>query len=414
MRVTSILAVADSDSYLKWAAATLDRLVVVHRRDLVLLRTPVRPDDLQARAALAGTGWADAVVNDHSVLGLAALLRRARPDAVLVATTGPAAEVLIRMIATLPYRPVVVTGLPGMSIPATERALRFRSGSDVFVVHSRHEREAFTRVARSVGVRPAWAVNRLAFLDGDAGGEVQEPQALRRVVFAPQAKFPTTPAQRTQVLRSLAALARARPDLDVVVKLRAVAGQAQTHDEPYPYDTLWRATGDAAPVALVTGPLAEHLTPGTALVTISSTAMLEALARGLAGLVLADFGVGDDNLTTVYEGSGLIGTLRDLEEARFFSPTPDWLVENYLHPEPDQLSDVLAGLGALGPVRPGPPVGGRRAQARRYARLAFPAPRRARSRQLTASTARSLGVHREAGASRTTGPRRIGAAPPVA
>jgi hypothetical protein len=381
MRVRSILAVADSDSYLKWAAATLDRLVAVPRRELAVLRTPVRPAHQQVRAALAGTGWDGAVPDDHSVLGLVARLRRTRPDAVLVATTGPAAEVLIRMIATLPYRPVVVTGLPGMSIPATERALRFRSGSDVFVVHSRHERDAFTRLARSVGVHPTWAVNRLPFLDGDAGGHITQPQALRRVVFAPQAKFPATPAQRTQVLRSLAALARARPDLDVVVKLRAVAGQAQTHDEPYPYDTLWRATRDDAPVALVTGPLAGHLTPGTALVTISSTAMLEALARGLAGLVIADFGIGDENVTTVYAGSGLIGTLRDLEAARFFSPAPDWLARNYLHPEPDQLPDVLAGLGAMGPVRPGPPVGGRRAQARRYARLASPALGRARTRR---------------------------------
>jgi len=379
MSITSILAVADSDSYLKWAAATLDRLEDVGSRELVVLRTPVQPDDLQARAALAGTGWAGTVVDDHSLLGLTARLRRTRPDAILVATTGPAAEVLIRMISLLPYRPVVVTGLPGMSIPATERALQFRSGADVFVVHSRHERDAFALAARAAGVHPTWAVNRLAFLGGRAGVAVPaDVEPVRRVVFAPQAKFPATPEQRTQVLRSLAALARSRPDLDVVVKLRAVAGQAQTHDEPYPYDTLWSALRDDAPLTLVTGPLAEHLTPGTALVTISSTAMLEALAAGLRGIVLADFGVGDENLTTVYEGSGLLGTLRDVEAGRFFAPTAEWLVENYLHPEPDELPAVLDGLGALGPVQPGPPVGGRRAQARRYARLALRRSRLAR------------------------------------
>jgi hypothetical protein len=219
------------------------------------------------------------------------------------------------------------------------------------------------------------AVNRLAFLPSGADGPDDRPDdtvALTRVVFAPQAKFPTSPDERRAVLRSLAALARARPDLEVVVKLRAVAGQVQTHDEPYPYDELWRGLRDDAPVTLVTGPLAAHLTPGTALVTVSSTALLEALAAGLRGLVLADFGVGDENLTTVYEGSGLLGTLRDLEAGRFFAPSPQWRAENYFHAEPDELPGVLARLGELPPVRPGPPVGGRRAQARRYARLALP------------------------------------------
>lgn len=373
MTLGSILAVADSDSYVKWAAATLDRLGSVPRRELAVLRTPVRPDDAQTTAAVAGTSWAGRVVDDHSLLGLAARLRRTRPAAVLVATTGPAAEALIRMIAGLPYRPVVVTGLPGMSIPATERALRFRSGADVFVVHSRRERDAFAVAARAVGVNPVLAVNRLAFLGGSADVEVPPDRTpLARVVFAPQAKFPTAPEDRRSVLRALASLARSRPDLEVVVKLRAVAGQVQTHDEPHPYDVLWRELREDAPVALMTGPLGAHLTPGTALVTVSSTALLEALAAGLRGLVLADFGVGDENLTTVYEGSGLLGTLRDVEAGRFFAPSPAWRAENYFHAEADELPDVLASLGPLPPVRPGPPVGGRRAQARRYARLALP------------------------------------------
>ncbi|RHA41583.1 DUF6716 putative glycosyltransferase [Cellulomonas rhizosphaerae] len=371
MTLGSVLAVADSDSYVKWAAATLDRLGSIPRRELVVLRTPVRPDDAQTTAAVAGTAWDGRVVDDHSLLGLAARLRRTRPDVVLVATTGPAAEALVRVIAGLPYRPVVVSGLPGMSIPATERALRFRAGVDVFVVHSRRERDAFALAARAAGVDPVLAVNRLAFLSSAADTPADEAP-LARVVFAPQAKFPTSPDERRAVLRSLAALARARPDLEVVVKLRAVAGQVQTHEEPYPYDVLWRGLRDDAPVTLVTGPLAAHLTPGTALVTVSSTALLEALAAGLRGLVLADFGVGDDNLTTVYEGSGLLGTLRDLGAGRFFAPTPQWRAENYFHPEPDELPGVLASLGTLPPVRPGPPVGGRRAQARRYARLALP------------------------------------------
>jgi len=372
MTPRSIVAVADSDSYLKWAAATLDRLDTVPRRELVVLRTPIRPDDAQTTAAVAGTRWEGRVIDDHSLLGLAARMRRTRPDAVLVATTGPAAEALVRMVAALPYRPVVVTGLPGMSIPATERALRFRAGSDVFVVHSRHEQEQFALAARSADVHPVLAVNRLPFLADASVGAPTDETPLERVVFAPQAKFPRRPDERRAILQALASLARSRPDLEVVVKLRALAGQAQTHDEPHPYDVLWRHMADDAPVSLATGPLSAHLGPGTALVTVSSTALLEALATGLRGLVIADFGVGDANLTTVYEGSGLIGTLHDVAAGRFFTASEQWRAENYFHPEPDELPAVLDALGTLPPVAPGPPVGGRRAQARRLARLALP------------------------------------------
>ena len=49
-----VLAVADSDSYVKWAAATLDRLDDVDA-SLVVLDSPVRPSPAQVHAAVAAT-----------------------------------------------------------------------------------------------------------------------------------------------------------------------------------------------------------------------------------------------------------------------------------------------------------------------------------------------------------------------
>ena len=51
-----ILAIADSESYLKWAARLLDPLVWADVR-LVLVDTPIRPTDDQIGAAVAGTRW---------------------------------------------------------------------------------------------------------------------------------------------------------------------------------------------------------------------------------------------------------------------------------------------------------------------------------------------------------------------
>ena len=50
-----ITAVADSDSYLKLACTTLDRLGPEWERRVVLVRSPLLPTDVQQRAAAGGT-----------------------------------------------------------------------------------------------------------------------------------------------------------------------------------------------------------------------------------------------------------------------------------------------------------------------------------------------------------------------
>lgn len=411
MTATRVLGVADSDSYLKWAGTTLERLAAdpALRTEpaLVVLRSPAEPTAVQVGSALARTRWAHHPPPRVTLQGLRRTLLSARPEVVLVATTGPAAEHVLRLLARLPFRPVVVTGLPGMSLPATTNALRYRSTADLFVVHSHHERTAFAALAAHpddeqpdddqpdddqlddeqpdgtggdpagrVAVRARFVVCRLPFLA--SGAPAPDDAPLHRVVFAPQAKFPVDEPDRVAILHALGALALARPDLDVVVKLRGLAGDAQTHRERWPFDALARDHAQAPGVRAVrvaTGPLHEFLTPGTALVTVSSTAVLEALALGLRALVIDDFGIGDDNLTGVYARSGIVGSLADVAAARFATADPAWVEENYLHDEPDELGPALAAVLAapLAPLGTPAPVGALPSRLRRRARLLWPA-----------------------------------------
>lgn len=341
-----ILAVADSDSYLKWGAATLDALPDVER-DLVLLRSPVLPTPAQRDAALAGTSFTGPV----PVLtprGLRAHLDEGDPDVLLLAATGPTAELVAHVAGRRRRRPALVGGLPGMSYPATLRALRFRAAQDAFVTHSRREHREFTIAADRIGADHRTVLAPLPFLPAPLAGA---GAPLTRVVLAPQARMPETRAHRERVVRSLATLAAARPDLDVVIKVRGLAGEAQTHRETYPFDTLLAdlvAAGEvpAGRVRVATGPLSAQLGPGAALVTVSSTAALESLAAGLPTLVLDDFGVNERMLNAVFLGSGCLGSLTDLEAARFGAPDPRWLEDNYLHRGPSELPGLVAGLAA--------------------------------------------------------------------
>ncbi|MFF0775108.1 DUF6716 putative glycosyltransferase [Nonomuraea wenchangensis] len=361
-----MLAVADSDSYLKWAACLLDDLPGGSSPDLVVVRTPIAPSPEQIAAAVSGRGRpAPPVLSARSVRRLA---ERTRPDVILVACTGPVVDVLVAgVLDGLRPRPVFVSGLPGISVPATEKAWIYRSGCDLFVVHSEREVAEFGEIAGRLGGGGAVGLARLPFLRAGAaraGGD--------RVVFATQAKVPRGREQRERILVALAELARRRPDLDVVVKLRALEDERQTHRERHHYQRLWREMGEPGRLRFAAGPMHEQLANAAGFVTVSSTAALEAIALGVPSLVLTDFGVSAEMINVVFEGSGLLGTLDDLAAGGFRAASPAWCAANYFHPgERDDWAALLAGLVSAGPGRPATSLldGPEHAAARRRARL---------------------------------------------
>jgi hypothetical protein len=364
-----ILAIADSDSYLKWSAATLAALPADFEPTQVVVTSPLTPSRAQFHAA----GAADVPVVGAS--GLLSLVKRQRPDVVLLAATGPVVAVLARRLAGAASRarPVLVTGLPGISFPPSRRAVELRRGCDLLLVHSRREYRAYAEVLSDVAPWLTVGLARLPFLD------LPRPERVRGsgdVVFAAQAKVPASRDQRRAVLSALAAI---EPG-GAVVKLRAGSGEAQTHRERLPYDRLWHemvAEGVATSgrVRFTHAPMAEALVCARACVTVSSTAALEAMAAGVEVLILDDFGVSADLINLVFEESGCLGSLDDVSAGRFRQPTTAWMQDNYLHDR--QESDWLDRLGGLlsqraeGPLlqHRAPPVGGHAAAVRRRLRL---------------------------------------------
>ena len=351
-----VLVVADSDSYLKWGASLLSALPATWASDVVVVRNPVAPVDDQIADAVG----AGAVVARLSVRAIASRVREDPPDAIVLACTGPMAQLLLarRELREGP-RPVVVSGLPGIAVPASEKAWILRRGVDVFVAHSHRERDEagpLNNVVNDGGRRAQVVLARLPFLRasqliGRHAAAARRPGAAPdRVVFATQAKVPVHRSERIDILRALMDLGRRRPDLDVVVKVRATSGQAQTHHERHPYQDLWagmlqRGEADGSELRFATGPMAEHLASAVGLVTVSSTAALEAIAADVSVLILSDFGVNAEMINEVFVGSGLLGSLTDLRSGRFHRPDPSWAERNYLHDvEADDLAEVLDAL----------------------------------------------------------------------
>ncbi|QEO10481.1 DUF6716 putative glycosyltransferase [Protaetiibacter larvae] len=332
-----LVVVADSDSYVKWGAALAGSLPDGWQRELLVIESKFTVNDTQLRSALRDSGIEQGTRVRYRELG--ELLTGIAPDAVLVAAPGPVARVLIRLVAGLRPCPVIVSGLPGISIPATVKALRFRLQSDLMVVHSHREVREFTALSREHGWDHRLALARLPFT-------TEHPVSGTDLVFAPQAVVPRAREDRVEVARMLRDAALADLAHRVVVKLRALAGERSTHPEDDAYPELLAALGPI-PDNLVfsDGPMSRALDTAAGLVTVSSTALIEAVARGIPVIAIDTFGVTAALINPVFEGSGLFGG-RDAVVAREFrDPDVAWLADNYFHDAAE--SDWAASLEEL-------------------------------------------------------------------
>ncbi len=385
-----VIAVAESDSYLKWAVSLLAQLPPGTRVEIVVACSPVRPSPSQRIAALAGTAFAD---HDPEVLSPGQLLRRVerdRPDAVLLACTGPSAHAYQEALSRARHRPVLLAGIPGIALPARRRAWGYRGAIDLFVVHSHREVEEYNRVRVLMGKSGQVGLATIPFLApariAEELAEVEEHQEAagvpgNRVLFATQGKVPKLRRERISILLALDKLAANRPDLKVVVKTRGVPGEFHTHHEAHHYADLWQDLVTAgqvhAPDALefVAGSMAEQLLDAVALVTVSSTAVLEAMALDIPVLLIDEFGVSESLINTVFVGSSALAGLNALRAADFRHPEKWWRADNYFHPVTDNtwigLLDELvlrARAGSLPPLAEGLDRG-RSARRRRRDRM---------------------------------------------
>ncbi len=350
----TFLAVADSDSYVKWGAALLGQAPDHWRSSLVVLASPVLPSGDQLAAALTGTALnaTPGSTGSPPILDLSALAVRIaslKPDVVLLSVRGPLVKVVVRAIVGVSVvRPVFVGGLPGISIPATNRAIAHRAQVDLFVLHSRREVREFSALAARMRIELKIGLATLPFLPREVlPQKVQGRNQRGEIIFAAQAKVPAEKADRLALLGCLAESARRHPDLRVVVKVRANRGEQQTHAERYDYADLMGELEAPPPHNLVVadGAMSSHLAGAAGLVTVSSTAAIEAIALSIPVIVVEDFGVSEELINTVFYGSGLFGNCGDLVEGRFRHPDAAWLDDNYFHAQ--DKNDWVQGVGAL-------------------------------------------------------------------
>lgn len=358
-----IVSVSDSESYLKWATQLLSSLPGVEAY-VYLIDSPILPTPEQITHAIAGTAWAGHTIPVVARTDLDRIISDHRADIVLGAATGPIVAQLFLTANLHQHRPALVSGLPGMGLPASKKGMNYRRLMDAFITHSFAEVAQYTEVSALTQVPCEIYLARLPMLrstevpqlaaaaGAPAGAGAGDSEALmhtavpRTLVFAPQAKVPELLEDREAIVATLAEFASRHADSNAVIKMRSRPGEHETHHEQHSYvDILHslRARGvpGAERIGLGYGPLDEFLVPGAALVTVSSTAALEAFDRGIPTLLISDFGFDRELLNEAFTDSGATGTLAEVAAGTIGFPASAWLAQNYFHSDDGRLRHHL-------------------------------------------------------------------------
>ncbi|MEU8892404.1 DUF6716 putative glycosyltransferase [Streptomyces sp. NPDC048442] len=359
-----VAVLADSDTRWKWGALTARRIVGKSDPDGsgdstvtgFLLRGRATPTARQLSEVGGGLS-APREVTGAEFIGA---VGRESYDVIVLALVGGSVQALLHGLARLwtgrARRPVLVTGYVGVVYEKLADGLLLRHGADLVLANSPHDERRFREVYEGVGADASAVTGaQLPFLGGTPYGGVADT-----VVFAAQPSVPERRADRTYLLRRLVEHARLHPRREVVLKLRSKPGEHTTHVEELPYQRLVQDLALAPPpnFRLAYGHMGEVLDRTGLLVTVSSTAALESLHRGIPTAVLTDLGVREPLGNHHFLGSGCLTSWDRLDAGHRPTADEEWLVRHGVTTQHDpyeavreKIADLLA-RPALPPPAP--------------------------------------------------------------
>ncbi|MEU6464448.1 DUF6716 putative glycosyltransferase [Streptomyces sp. NPDC046976] len=357
-----VAVLADSDTRWKWGALTAQRLTPAAaevRLDGYLLRGRATPTARQLQEVGVR---ADSLSEVTGVEFLHAMSQEPY-DILVLALVGGGVQAMLHGLrsawGTGP-RPVVVTGYVGVVYEKLADGLLLRHGADLVLANSRHDADRFRAVYEGVGA-DASSVTEVAlpFLGGAPYSGEHEPYT---VVFAAQPSVPDNRRDRTYLLDRLIRHARTHPEREVLLKLRSKPGEHTTHIEELPYQKLVQGKDVPDNFHLVYGHMGEVLDRTDLLVTVSSTAALEALHRRVPTVVLTDLGVREALGNHHFTGSGCLASWDQLDAGHRPAPDEEWVArqgvatdgsyETAFDAARERIATLLDRAGELPPLTP--------------------------------------------------------------
>ena len=323
---TAIL-VAAFDSQLKWAATIQEALESRGFACRVIV-----PSDV--RHAISDGQLADYGARAVAYMPWTELLTTAlEADVVVLAIQGPQIRRFchdlfdaVELAGTVP--PVTISGWVGVIIEKIIAGYLERFATDIVAVNSRSELATFETVAQNLHLpTDNLLLSGLPLLSGrHRDAPVDTP--IKTVMFADQPTVPQTREDRLYVYQRLLAYARAHPDRQVVLKPRHRIGEDTFHRMRFHPEVLLSGVRRPPNFSIDYTPISHRLDDLDLMLTVSSTAALEAVGAGVRTAFIADLDVREQLGNHIFLGSGLLRTFDQLEIDDVGVPARSW-IEDY-------------------------------------------------------------------------------------
>jgi hypothetical protein len=324
---TAIL-VAAFDSQLKWAG-TIRR--ALESRGFAC--RVIVPSDI--RHAVSDSQLADFSGRAVAYVPWAELITASlRVDAVVLAIQGPQVRRFchdlydaVNLTGGVP--PVTVSGWVGVIIEKITAGYLERYATDVVAVNSRSDMATFQAVARSLELPTGnLLLSGLPLLSGDHR-PAPDGTPIRTLMFADQPTVPQTRADRLYIYERLIAYATAHPDRQVVLKPRHRIGEDTFHRMRFHPEMLLAGVRTPSNFSIDYTPISDRLADLDLMLTVSSTAALEAVGAGVRTAFIADLDVREQLGNHIFLDSGLLRTFDQVEKDDIGVPAPHWVADYF-------------------------------------------------------------------------------------
>lgn len=227
--------------------------------------------------------------------------------------------------------PVYFCGFNGLVYEKFEEGMVWRLGYDVVCLNGPRDKAAFDLAFGHT----KYAKQRTAIIGLNRGNSAAKrvpmipfEQRPKLAVFAEQVKVPRTRGERVILFERLARLAAANPNWQIVVKPRVRPDERTFHSSVIHPETALAFVPDRPPNLVLSYEALSDLLPRTRiLLTISSTAVFDAMAYGCKAVIIADYGLNNNLGTHVFLDSGLeisLSTINELDDIPVSLPKEVW------------------------------------------------------------------------------------------
>lgn len=170
---------------------------------------------------------------------------------------------------------------------------------------------------------------------------------VKTICFAAQTDIPSSREDRAYVAQRLVQYARRHPSRTVILKPKHRPGEKSAHPQRHPYETLVReACQGEMPNNLVLSydPMIDVIEASDLVLSVSSTAIVEAMLSGKRCAVIADFGITEPFGTSYFLNSGIYATFDEIESDEIPVHNPEWLEEQIDAPSVSSVVNSLSDL----------------------------------------------------------------------